>query len=222
MTILNYAIAERWVCLVMDTVVSDPEDMGPIGFTTKMHPVPHLRGVICGTGIMQFVTEWSLVAMTSMLVRDVKQLGEHTQQQLILLFAKYAKEAPHVTSTIYHFGFVESEQRFVGYAFRSTTGFTPERLPDECTAFKPSNIDPEDFDLKMLPADFLQVAEQQKAADDAALPSGRVGIGGHLVSCVLTLNANGEVQTTLERFHEFADAAKAYHRACLKLPANAA
>jgi hypothetical protein len=53
MTVLNFLLTNEAVYLLTDTVLSDPDDLSPIAFTTKVHPLPHLQAVICGTGHAQ-------------------------------------------------------------------------------------------------------------------------------------------------------------------------
>jgi hypothetical protein len=60
-----------------------------------------------------------------------------------------------------------------------------------------------------LPADFIAIAKKQKAQDEAAAPSERVGVGGHLVfhamQCVPGPRGTSTVQTSAAICHTFAD-----------------
>jgi hypothetical protein len=35
----------------------DPDHLSPVAFTTKIHPLPHLQALICGTGHAQAIAE---------------------------------------------------------------------------------------------------------------------------------------------------------------------
>ena len=76
MTSLNVMLSNEAVYISIDTLISDPEDMLPVLHTTKLYPVPHWNGVICGPGIMNFIVGWYAYALTSVLARDIEHLDE--------------------------------------------------------------------------------------------------------------------------------------------------
>ena len=57
MTVLNFLLTDEAVYLLTDTVLSDPDDLSPVTFTTKIHALPHLQALICGTGHAQAIAE---------------------------------------------------------------------------------------------------------------------------------------------------------------------
>lgn len=222
MTIMNFILQEDLVGIVTDSVVSHPTDMGPMLFTTKVYPVPHWKGLICGTGIMNVVTEWAFVAMTSILARDIVHLDEYAPAALQGLFDRVGAELGATgTVTLYHFGFNSDEDRFVGFAYRSTNNFASERLqygiglkPD------PELSEDEDVNITSFPDDLVSLARLQKAKDEAKPVEDRVGIGGELFSYLMQPDGQGNIFQSISRCGAFEDFQASYQRACGRLPGN--
>ena len=224
MTILNFVLDEKGVYLLTDTVASDPDDMEPINFTTKVFPAPHWQGLICGTGILQFITAWYVHAITSIVAKDIKHLDQFAPDILRSRFTEFQEQANgEFTSTIYHFGFDDLAGKFIGFAYRSTNDFDSEQL-DYGIGLKPNpEVDPPD--IIEFPIDLIPIAELQKVKDAKKPLDQRVGVGGQLISYVMRHVDVGDgeyqVTTAIHRCHEFSDFPAAYMRACAKLPANA-
>jgi hypothetical protein len=168
--------------------------------------------------------EWYCTVVSSLLAKDLKQLDEFIPDQLRNIFQRHqAQCAREVTSTIYHFGFDEGESRFIGFAYRSTNNFRSEQLP-EGTGIKPNNIDVKDFVVRNFPDDFINLAKQQKAADEDSALNERVGIGGKLIAYSMHRHEIPSGKTfpvlTCYTCHQFDDYDSAYSLACAKLPAN--
>ena len=223
MTVLNVQFQPDLVFIVGDTVVSDPSDMSPAFFMTKVYPVPLWKGVICGTGLGNLLVAWFPRVTTSILARDIRHLNEFVPPILRELSSEHQGYAG--TSTIYHFGFDERENRFIGFAYRSSSDFISETLPYG-TLIKPNPNGAIPIEVERLPDDFVGIACQQKALDDSAPSGERVGIGGELFAYALQRetrqDGKSEVVTTIARCHTFDDYEPAYQCACDKLPANAA
>ena len=225
MTLLNFILAEEAVYLVADTVVSDSMDKSPVSFTTKVYPVPHWDGLICGTGIMNFVVNWYCTAITSVLATDLKHLDQFAPEQLRSLFEKYEEEyeGHELRSTIYHLGFDQQSACFFGFAYRSTDNFVSEPLAYGMR-LKP---DPEDTSIQQIstfPDDFIPIAELQKKKDELKPVNDRVGIGGRLISYMMQRIDIGDgkhrVKISISDFYNFQDAQAAYLLASSKLPEN--
>jgi len=82
MTALNFVYQNDVVSIAMDTLSLSPDTHKPRNFLTKFYPVPHLVGVICGTGVGKFIAEWAARVQTNMLVKSIPHLNEFTQQEL--------------------------------------------------------------------------------------------------------------------------------------------
>jgi hypothetical protein len=219
-TILNFALAQDAVYLVTDTLVSDPVDMGPLFFTAKVFPAPHWQGLICGTGVQQFIVEWYCTAITSILAIDMKHLDEFVPDMIRPMYQQYQFDQDReITSTIYHIGLDRSERRFVAFAYRSTNDFVGEPL-EYGIHLKP---DPEDASMVFnhFPADFITIAEMQKLEDETKPMVERVGIGGDLISYMMQIvdvNGQPETQMAIVRCHKFPDTDAMYQSACSRLP----
>lgn len=164
MTALNFLLTDGAVYLLTDTILSDPDDLSPIAFSTKVHALPHLQAVICGTGHAQLIAEWVALVNLLLPVRDVVHLDQFAPARLRGLFARHASEdadGREITTTLYHFGFDERASRFVGFAYLSADGFCSEPLP-QGFGFKPA---PEwEFDgrkITRLPEHFIGIAKKQ-------------------------------------------------------------
>jgi hypothetical protein len=224
MTVLNFLLRDEAVYLLTDTVLSDPDDLSPITFTTKVHPLPHLQAVICGTGHAQPIAEWVALVNLSLPVRDVVHLDRFAPARLRELFARYANEevpGREITTTLYHFGFDERAARFIGFAYRSADNFRSEPLP-RGFGFKPAPDWAFDSQkITRLPDHFIAIARRQKAQDEATVPAKRVAVGGQLIFCAMQrVPGTGNrptVQTSLGICHAFPDFEQMYARAMAKL-----
>jgi hypothetical protein len=210
MTVMNFALAEDGVFVVADTLVTT-ETFQPGFFTSKVHPVPHLNGLICGTGSLGFILAWSRHVLGGMLAMDIAHLDEFAPASLRAIHA--ARPEEKLTSTIYHLGFGEREDRFVGFAYRSTADFESEPL-DYGTRIKPRYDAPRE--LRAFPHDFVEMCRDQRSIQDRLPPDERIFIGGHIVAYMLQVQRveghPASVLTTITRPFEFEDFEQAYMR----------
>jgi hypothetical protein len=224
MTVLNYLLTDEAVYILTDTLLSDPDDLSPVTFTTKIHALPHLQAVVCGTGHAQAITEWVATVNLALVVRDVPHLDQLAPTELRKLFALHPKEGagePEITTTLYHFGFDERAGRFVGFAYRSADDFRSEPLP-QGFGLKPAPDWPLDGRaITRLPDDFIAMAEKQKAQDEAAEAGKRVMVGGKLLFCVMQrvpgARNNPTVQSSLAVCHSFPEFKQLYAQAAARL-----
>lgn len=194
MTVLNYLLCADSVIITTDTLTLTIEKT-PHKYATKVFPLPHLKGVICGTGSLDIILEWFLFVQKNFVVKDIKFLDEIATDKLNEFSENYRNSGEN-TCTIYHFGFSEEDDRFVGFAYRSTSKYKSEVLSDGF-GFKPPDgnileyfIDETrrrgriDLDL------FINVIKKQKHLDDKKGIKDRVGIGGAIH--FLKLNKNSQ------------------------------
>jgi hypothetical protein len=211
MTVINFALLEDGVYVVADTLATT-DRYEPGFFTSKVHPVPHLNGLICGTGSLGFILDWSRHVLGGMLALDIGHLDEFTPNSLRDLHAARPEaERLAMTSTIYHLGFDDSEDRFVGYAYRSTDNFDSERL-EYGTRLKPGYSGQRH--LTAFPDDFVEACREQRLEQDALPLQDRVFIGGHIVAYMLQVQRiegrPPSVTTSITRPFEFEDFEAAY------------
>lgn len=208
MTALLFYLEPDRVCIAMDTRTLDIDDATgdrTIGaFCSKMLVLPHLRGVICCTGIRSLAFQWHAFVQQSTASRDMPGL-DHIAAAILPQLARDCGVTAKLTATVYHFGHCSETREFVGRAFRSTDGFKPEPLDNPSFAIKPP--DGLDFDQawrtcreKGLPEGFVEVMKAQKAIDDARPSNQRLGIGGE-VQFLLMMSELYSLSTC----HRFAD-----------------
>ena len=203
MTVLNFAITQVGVFVVMVTLVTC--DGEPAFFTSKATPVPHLNGLICGTGFQRFFHLWSLRVLGGIVAFDISHLDQYATESLREVWEELSHgEQQAGTSTIYHFGYDRGDDEFVGFAYRSTNNFESEQLPFG-TVTKP----PYHGGLPLLgfPDDFVEVCRAQRAEQDQLGTEDRVYIGGQITAFTMQRNQGrkGAVWYGIETAHEFDD-----------------
>lgn len=205
MTVLNFAITPDGIFVVMDTLVTS--DGKPAFFTSKATPVPHLNGLICGTGYQNFFHRWSLRVLGGIVAFDIPHLDLFATENLREVWAELSEEERQAgTSTIYHFGYDRGDDEFVGYAYRSTNDFEGEQLL-QGIATKP----PYRGELPMMgfPDDFVEVCRAQRIEQDKTPLEERVYIGGQITAYTMQRNQQegreGEIWFGIETAFEFDD-----------------
>lgn len=177
MTALVYTLQPDQICLAMDTLVVDAEDKTALCYQTKFSILPHLNLVIAGTGLASLVSGWFHCANGNLLATGIEDLNSLAPD----LFRNAEKEIPGnnlTSSTIYHFGYSQLDNRYVGYALRSTNNWNPERLPD-ALGFKPViQITPTD-DIRF-PDFLIDIIKEQRRQDQLLPLADQVGIGGEI------------------------------------------
>ena len=193
MTALNFLFEPNRVCIAMDTMSVEAVSKRPSLFTTKIFPLVHLGGVMCGTGNGPFVLDWFLYVQSSVLVRDIPHLDEFAPEQLRKLAAHYNLSEKN-TVTIYQFEFSDLERRYRGFAYRSEKSFASEELQYGIGTKPPIEVKP----IESLPEGFIELMKRQHAEDQCRPVSEQVGIGGDIHFFVMT-----ESGMSLSRCHRF-------------------
>src|SRR5690349_12489521 len=75
MTALNFALHDDCVLITTDSLGSG-DDHVPRSFHTKVFPLPHVNGVICGTGALPLVLDWFVFVQLQLVAREVRFLSE--------------------------------------------------------------------------------------------------------------------------------------------------
>lgn len=127
-----------------------------------------------------------------------------------------------MTSTIYHLGFDDREDRFVGFAYRSVADFECEQL-EYGVRTKPGYVGT--LPLSGFPDDFVEVCRAQRVEQEALPLSERVFIGGHVIAYMMQVQRiegrPASVVTTITRPFEFEDFERTYFDCTAGLAANA-
>jgi hypothetical protein len=205
---------ERQIVVAMDTLAMSLTDTPVPGFyTSKAFLLPHLRGIMCGMGVLDFSTDW-FVRQQRILAKDMLHLDEFTPEALRELAEPYKFTEKH-TSTIYHFGYSETEDTHFGYAYRSANNFESERLPSGGWGIKPP-IPQDEIELQTFPDDIVKTMLKQRAQEDARPADERLYIGGEIQ--LIFMERGSFTMDTIYRFDDYADC---YDEMCMNLPANA-
>lgn len=189
--------------VVTDTLAVDPDGF-PFLFTSKAHYIAHLRTIIAGTGIWGFSGDWFMQANSRMLLSGIESLDYHAAEALRALWARYISEyslSTSATTTVYHFGFSEVSNEITGFAYRSTNGFSSERL-HHGTGVKPECSVPEGNIFDHLQA----MMEEQRSIQASVPPQERIYIGGEAMAIHLTKESC--VYSKLFEFSDFCEQSK--------------
>ena len=211
MSALNFILQEDAVMVATDTLSLSGETYKPHHFQTKFFIVPHLLGVICGTGTGEFIAKWAITVQTSMLAKSIPHLDEFTTEGLRILY-KELNIPENLTSTVYQFGYDYDSGKFRGFAYRSVNNFISEELGYGFGTKPPvPNFVPTDNPIE----DFKKVIAIQREEDLARPQKKRIGIGGEIH--ILLLEPS---RYTIVQVHRFDDYDTLYEQMCDELPAN--
>ena len=190
MTSLIFYTDEQQIAVGTDTLATTV-DGTPAFFTTKAFPLPHLRMVIAGTGMVGFLLQWFAKINDGMRLGGIDNLDFHAPSALTSLWAEFQASADYtftedLTTTVYHFGFSEADNGVRSYAYRSTTEFVSESLQTGGFGVKPPCEVPENWTL---PDDLITMMESQRAAEEPRPIGERIFIGGEIQFLHLTREA---------------------------------
>lgn len=183
MTAFNFILRPEFVTIVADTLNCFGPENRPYIYNSKLHVVPHLHAAVGGKGQGLFLLECHKALMVRIIARDIVDADSDVPdvyQQLWLEHQELCKREGHemtnAKATMYHFGWVPSKNRVVGFEYKSGDDFASERLPDGCWLhpYRDPKI------IVREPEDLVRVTLKQKEIDDRKPPEKRAGIGGDL------------------------------------------
>jgi hypothetical protein len=181
MTALDFILDHDYVLVFMDTL-SLRMNKEPFKYASKIFPLPHLRGVLCGTGSLNTIIDWHVYVQLQVIGNTMDIPNKIAPSQLKKIHSEYDLNGTN-EATIYHFGFSPSEERIKGFAFRSTNNFSLEELNDGI------GIKPHDDEIiKYISSmrldngldDFINIMKLQKERDEKKNSQERLGIGGSI------------------------------------------
>jgi len=195
LTALNFAIQPDQILFTMDTLSIDGVSRKPSIYVTKYVVLPHLQTIVTGTGHGTLVSDWLEKSRSGVIAQDIDHLDQYTPSILKQISINYP-ELNEITSTIYHFGFSEEKNRFLGYAYRSTENWKSEELLDGIRV-KPATEYTFGENVQ-LPNDFIELMKKQRK-EDLELPlKERIGIGGDIHYVVMN-----HLGVNISRCHRF-------------------
>jgi hypothetical protein len=206
MSSLIFHLTPEQVIVAMDTLAVTFDTRKPFFFCSKAYPLPHLNGIMCCTGYGNMGSDWAF-RVGRFVARDIHHLDQYCSEA-IAECGKQFPLSPDETTTIYHFGYSEEEQRYVGFAYRSANNFKSERL-GYGTGVKPPIAE---IKLEAYPGDLIAMMDTQRR-DQKVLPErDRLFIGGEVQCYVLASK-----KITIETVHRFADYEGDYEEMCAGL-----
>jgi hypothetical protein len=205
-TALNFVVQEKQICIATDTLSIAFDDKKPFIFTTKYIVLPHVQTVVSGTGHGRLIAEWMSFVRDRIIATDIDHLNQYVPDALIKLSKSYDNLNSN-TATIYHFGYSDYRQRYLAYAYRSTSNWKSEEIL-EGVGIKPA-IDYQFGECFELPRIFIELMEEQRTIDNELVESKRIGIGGDIHFIVMS---NGNIN--ISKVHRFSSYNLDYKAMC--------
>jgi len=201
MSLLMFATDPSQVLVVTDTLATHPSGE-PFLLVSKCSIVPHLEMAVAYTGVAQVGQRWAHQLQTAVLARNIDLLDRHVPGALRKLTSELTEEFGELpgSSTVYHFGYSEEKEAYVGIAYRSEQNFESDPItsgfgvkPVPTGSFSP----PGDLD------GWIALGRRIRDEQDARPKEERIYIGGEFW---ITALANRTIQTSrifrLENFEE--------------------
>ena len=180
MSSLIYHIEEKQVLIGVDTLATD-KDGEPRLFTSKAFYLPHLRLLICGTGLGGFLGEWFVRLNNYMVCDGIDNLNYHAPSALWELWNEHLGKLTdpyNGTTTVYHFGFSENTNKIAAYIYRSGNDFNSERKNEYGIGVKPECFIKPNYEL---PNDIINMMKEQRKIQLSKPVDERVYIGGEMI-----------------------------------------
>ncbi len=199
MSSLIFSFDKDQAFIAVDTLATDLEG-NPSMLTSKAFVLPHLRLIICGTGLSGFLGSWFIKINDRMVVQGIDNLNYHAPKILMVLWGDFLREnggSYNGTTTIYHFGFSENTNSLISYVYRSSNDFKSESR-QEGTGVKPDCFIKPGFEF---PKDIPSMMQEQRLNQLREPPSERVYIGGEMM--IYHLERSGICIYSLGKFDDF-------------------
>ena len=174
----------------------------PAFFTSKAFIIPHIKMIICGTGMAGFLGRWFIEVNDRMVIRGIENLNSHSPVNLRKIWKNFIEDSPipfKKTTTVYHFGFSEDDSKMHTYVYRSERNFQSEILSygvgvkPECTV--PAS--------PIFPICIKKMMEEQRKRQESVPRNKRVYIGGEIQ--VIHLTREGFNVFNLDRFDDYSE-----------------
>jgi len=204
MTSLIYHVTDEQACIASDTLMSRV-DKTPFHFVTKIMLLPHLRGVVCGTGSANLLIRWYCLLQEQAVIPTLAWMRDHTSHFLQQL-ADELQISRDAKTTVYHFGWDEETTKIDGVSFNLQDQFVPKAIDKKALVIKPSYPGVSD-DAEVIFTNgvdgFAYLMAKQRRTDNELPLDERACIGGELHFVQIT--ADGIFQTMSHRFRDYDD-----------------
>lgn len=204
MTALIYAVTDTQILLASDTLMRS-DDGEPARYVSKILLLPHLRGAVCARGSAGLLLRWYLVLQEAAVIPDLAWMANNAERYLPTI-ANELKLPEDIGTTIFHFGWDEHQQRFVGHSFARKERFRArETRRNEWVVlpgYDEAMTDAEELLSKSDADGIAELMRRQRAADEGILVStDRAGIGGEVH--VVSLTPGKALQFMAYRFDDY-------------------
>lgn len=194
MTALNFFLSKAGVSVVADTLVTANAE--PAYFTSKVFPVPHWNGLICGRGSLGLILDWVGQAYGGMLAFDMIHADQFVPDTLRRLYSERPpEEKTDCTTSVYHLGYNPTDGAFCGFAYKSVNDFESEPLGYGIHCKPGVEIE---LELNQFPADFVTLMRQQRLEQDLLPANERCFVGGQVLSWTMHLIAREGMDPLVE------------------------
>ena len=190
MTAFVALVTPEQAFLAIDALACDGPERSPHNLVTKLFPLPSMRMVMFGTGLLDFMLEWLRMLEHRFILADVETVDRYASDALRELWRRYA--ALGETTTIYHIGYARDQFRW--YAYGSDRQFASQPLPHALVVNPADGVAEAQRDgtplagtptLDTLVRYFVDIMEIQKQHDDQQPIGRRLGIGGEVYFLVM-------------------------------------
>jgi hypothetical protein len=178
----------------MDTLVSTVDKNEPHHFCSKIFPLPHLGGVMCGTGNMELAIEWFKQIhhnfFSDAKLRDVCDLNKETPDRLRKLFQSLPQSStctetissPSLEGKIFYFGYSLQEKKYRGFVYKSKNDFNSMAIEPPQFAYQPLLASYPKFPEIQNEQEFIDTAIKimkfQQNEEQKKPPANQIKIGG--------------------------------------------
>jgi hypothetical protein len=199
MSSLIFSFDKDQAFIAVDTLATNSEGK-PFMFTNKAFTLPHLRMLICGTGLGGFLGKWFIFINDNMIIKGIDNLDHHAPKMLRDLWRNFLseKDGSYIgTTTIYHFGFSENTNSLKSYVYRLANDFESEFL-QKGIGVKPECSVRQDCEFLR---DIPSMMQEQRLIQSKKPLSERVFIGGEIM--IYHLERSGICINSLGKFDDF-------------------
>lgn len=177
MTALNFAITNEGIFLATDTLVT--RDSRPLMFTAKVLALPHLHGLITGTGSMILLQRWSMAVLGRILTTHMHHLDLEAPGSIREIWGEMSDEERGDAAEIYHLSYDPDDDQFGGFAYRSSNDFESEPLG---YGLYPESALRGAFPIIAFPGDCVRACRRLRFAQEKLDPDKRLQIGGQVTA----------------------------------------
>jgi len=206
MTSLIFHTEETQVLVAMDTLATTKKG-DPFMYTSKAFALPHLRMIICGTGLGGFLGRWFIKINDLIVTNGIKNLDYHAPNSLRAIWDEYlgTMSDPFTgTTTVYHFGFLENTNTIKSYVYRSENNFESEERDQYGLGVKPECTVPTSYEF---PKDIPGLMFEQREIQNKKPASERIYIGGEIL--IYQLMQEGIAIFSMGKFDDYEETQEA-------------